>query len=651
MSFMDKYPYTDFHELNLDWFLEKFKEMMNAYAEFTTDMTDKFNTLDATVQEFTTFVTDYFDNLDVQEEINHKLDVMAADGTLDALLLPYFNQYKAEINGIVSDQNQIIGNQNSRITVLEGRMDSFASLTEGSTTGDAELMDIRVGYNGVTYPTAGDAVREQIKDVDLKELYLYNSGVLNLDECGVIRKENLFDLDADNTTNGYYDRTNSFVSSAISGMTDFIPVIPGQKYKRSETSPSFCLWFDDNKNFLGYTNIAAGDNVETEAINGAYYGKWIFTIASINNFQITNNNIRYIDLSTYEEIISISNKVNNSITLSQNLVNKNDPDFVIDGYYDRNNTLTSATGYNQTGYIPVTEGNRYTSNVKNNFVLWYNKDKLFLGYTEVAVFLQDGYVVAPALACFSRFICQSTINDYEVWQVVEGDTLPSYMPFGAAYFTNGIEETKYKSMNGVAFGTSLTYRSETTGGYLNFLPALSQMNFDNQGIGNATILVTPDYPNLDILASIKNYANYASKDVCILEGFVNDWFRNHDKLGTWTDNDETTVCGCVRSAINYIFSENEDITVFMILDHCGQGVNASTAKNQSNMTQLEYYNEIAKVAESMGVHVIWELKESEISENTPQYLLDNIHLTMLGAEQSANVIWCSMKQWVPNIAQ
>lgn len=47
------------------------------------------------------------------------------------------------------------------IDVLDARMDTFSALTEGSTSGDAELADIRVAYNGVTYNTAGDAVRAQ----------------------------------------------------------------------------------------------------------------------------------------------------------------------------------------------------------------------------------------------------------------------------------------------------------------------------------------------------------------------------------------------------------------------------------------------------------------------------------------------------------
>lgn len=64
---------------------------------------------------------------------------------------------------------------------LTARMDTFTSLEEGSTTGDAELTDMRVGYDGTTYDSAGTAVRAQIREV-----YLEMFGISDLIGSGVV---------------------------------------------------------------------------------------------------------------------------------------------------------------------------------------------------------------------------------------------------------------------------------------------------------------------------------------------------------------------------------------------------------------------------------------------------------------------------------
>ena len=62
------------------------------------------------------------------------------------------------VKGAVDELKQDLG-------VERARIDSFTKLPEGSTTGDAELTDIRVGADGVTYNTAGTAVREQVSSL------------------------------------------------------------------------------------------------------------------------------------------------------------------------------------------------------------------------------------------------------------------------------------------------------------------------------------------------------------------------------------------------------------------------------------------------------------------------------------------------------
>ena len=203
-------------------------------------------------------------------------------------------------------------------------------------------------------------------------------------------------------------------------------------------------------------------------------------------------------------------------------------------------------------------------------------------------------------------------------------------------------ENQYNGLNGVAFGTSLTYNSSIGNGYLNTLTVLSGMTIDNQGVGSSVI--KGDGGSLDMLAKIKAYASYSDKRVCILEGFVNDWY-GQNALGTYKDTTEDTVCGCVRSALNYMLTQNANMTVCLILDHYGKDYNSldcSSTAVRGDKTQYEYYEEIAKVAESLGVPVIKEYALSGISELMPQYLADNIHLNALGATQSGNVIWKEM---------
>jgi hypothetical protein len=48
---------------------------------------------------------------------------------------------------------------NQKLIELESRMDQFTALPEGSTTGDAELMDGRVSRNGEVYANIGDHIR------------------------------------------------------------------------------------------------------------------------------------------------------------------------------------------------------------------------------------------------------------------------------------------------------------------------------------------------------------------------------------------------------------------------------------------------------------------------------------------------------------
>lgn len=63
------------------------------------------------------------------------------------------------LDGIKKKQTELSSQIAEKANLLDARMDAFTTLTEDSTTGDAELVDIRVGIDGTIYENAGAAVR------------------------------------------------------------------------------------------------------------------------------------------------------------------------------------------------------------------------------------------------------------------------------------------------------------------------------------------------------------------------------------------------------------------------------------------------------------------------------------------------------------
>lgn len=158
MGFINLYPYTDMHELNLDWFLRQFADYVSGFDEFRAEITAEWEEYKQTIntewqtvedewtavqQAWTTlynYVHDYFDNLDVQTEVDAKLDEMASDGTLSALLgpivQPFLNQYAQDVTDLQSDVSdlqtdvsdlQLIGTE---VTGAWTASSSAASLTQ-----------------------------------------------------------------------------------------------------------------------------------------------------------------------------------------------------------------------------------------------------------------------------------------------------------------------------------------------------------------------------------------------------------------------------------------------------------------------------------------------------------------------------------------
>lgn len=103
----------------------------------------------------------YIDRLDIELQDKYKA------------ILNKFDEVEASTKQIKESINNSAGDLDTRFSAVDSRIDStndklevqtkrlnnIIALAQGSTTGDAELIDIRSGYNGLLHETAGDAVR------------------------------------------------------------------------------------------------------------------------------------------------------------------------------------------------------------------------------------------------------------------------------------------------------------------------------------------------------------------------------------------------------------------------------------------------------------------------------------------------------------
>ena len=119
---------------------------------------------------------------DASKNGNANMEVTEARGTFDTLnqRLNNSDNVKADksvLENEIATRQSTDGNLQSQINVEKARIDNLTALPEGSTVGDAELQDIRIGADGTTYSTAGNSVRTQFNNINSEAIKASNKQI------------------------------------------------------------------------------------------------------------------------------------------------------------------------------------------------------------------------------------------------------------------------------------------------------------------------------------------------------------------------------------------------------------------------------------------------------------------------------------------
>ena len=382
------------------------------------------------------------------------------------------------------------------VDVLKERMNGFTRLEEGSTTGDAELIDGRIGADGVKYSNIGSNIRNVDKKTNELNNFLRvkNNNILNPDT--LIKGQTLYTWDVESKTvnNCTYSDANAFVTPPIKCNSG--EIYKTLKINTTATIYISVMYFNEEGNYVLFqqnkSTLIVPENATQMILSFANEENTPSCIALVESEDETPVYVEYgytLNLvskeeysETKQELEAINSEID-YVKINEDGDKYKDLNSAIDGKIEKitnifykkhssknilpptevNNKLIGewltdfdSCTYSSTGAI-TTDAININSNMQGKYLKLVNKDNtiasfsfiaLFCNSSNVTTFKQSKTIQIPTDAIKVKFSFANKDNMADAIIICDSsDETPVYDEYGDKVIKNYVEPSEIEGFN------------------------------------------------------------------------------------------------------------------------------------------------------------------------------------------------------------
>lgn len=499
----------------------------------------------------------------------------------------------------------------AEIDVERKRIDNLAKLPAGSTTGDAELKDIRVGADGTIHGTAGEAVRKQVGSLKEDIVNLYKSLGANdkvledylLDKTSTIKAEKNYHvyifnvipnsvINVEHTSNSGFTYAFFYEEPTLGSVSyNGKRVVVTNTVAENVVVPSQCRWIAVSSENTEVAHISpnapmiitALDYIEAiKVVNKNMLNAFVQNDnpLELKDFYTIGNGIENLAMPKKNKITFNSTSTNlfiNGIICKKPIFKTRHEGFYIlakghsilsntDYYLLVNIGSNLGTLYSYDINADVTEGLTEYSNIKLDIPESSVHNLTFVNNDDTTLLIDNG---------------KEYVIDYKKIAMREGRADIGYFSescIGLAHESEPMEITWYLDDvdnvtigKYIAFGDSMTYGSLTDGDgshligrseirYPEYYANRHNMYCLNKGVPGQGYLNYGDNTALDTIKK----TDITDADLITLAYGLNDHTNHRTKLGTLNADNPNTILGRLKMCLEYIWQNNPKCKIIVI---------------------------------------------------------------------------------------